>query len=97
MTSSAWIIFSPVAARISATCLGNDHFELVRHDVCFPLYVEVDQIYNLACPASPIHYQHDPGTDDQDQCFGSDQYARPCQAPTHQNIAGLHIGGLWRP
>ncbi len=40
--------------------LGNDHFELIRHDICFPLYVEVDQIYNLACPASPIHYQHDP-------------------------------------
>ncbi|MFT4103189.1 MAG: SDR family oxidoreductase [Burkholderiaceae bacterium] len=40
--------------------LGNPRFELLRHDVTFPLYVEVDQIYNLACPASPIHYQHDP-------------------------------------
>ncbi len=40
--------------------LTNPHFELIRHDVTFPLYVEVDQIYNLACPASPIHYQHDP-------------------------------------
>jgi UDP-glucuronate decarboxylase len=40
--------------------LGSKYFELMRHDVCFPLYVEVDQIYNLACPASPIHYQHDP-------------------------------------
>jgi UDP-glucuronate decarboxylase len=40
--------------------LGNPRFELMRHDVCFPLYVEVDQIYNLACPASPIHYQLDP-------------------------------------
>jgi UDP-glucuronate decarboxylase len=40
--------------------LGHPHFELLRHDVTFPLYVEVDQIYNLACPASPIHYQHDP-------------------------------------
>lgn len=40
--------------------LGHESFELVRHDVTFPLYVEVDQIYNLACPASPIHYQHDP-------------------------------------
>lgn len=36
------------------------HFELLRHDVTFPLYIEVDEIYNLACPASPIHYQHDP-------------------------------------
>jgi UDP-glucuronate decarboxylase len=40
--------------------LNRKHFELVRHDVTFPLYVEVDQIYNLACPASPVHYQHDP-------------------------------------
>ncbi len=40
--------------------LANPHFELMRHDVTFPLYVEVDEIYNLACPASPIHYQHDP-------------------------------------
>ena len=40
--------------------LGNPNFELIRHDVTFPLFVEVDQIYNLACPASPVHYQHDP-------------------------------------
>ena len=40
--------------------LNNDQFELLRHDVTFPLYVEVDEIYNLACPASPVHYQHDP-------------------------------------
>ncbi len=40
--------------------LSNAGFELVRHDVCFPLYVEVDEIFNLACPASPIHYQFDP-------------------------------------
>ena len=40
--------------------ISNPYFEILRHDVCFPLYVEVDQIYNLACPASPIHYQHDP-------------------------------------
>jgi UDP-glucuronate decarboxylase len=40
--------------------LGNPNFELLRHDVTFPLYVEVDQIYNLACPASPVHYQFDP-------------------------------------
>src|SRR5512132_1901387 len=40
--------------------LGNPRFELIRHDVTFPLYVEVDEIYNLACPASPIHYQHNP-------------------------------------
>jgi UDP-glucuronate decarboxylase len=43
-----------------AHLLGNPFFELIRHDVTFPLFVEVDQIYNLACPASPVHYQHDP-------------------------------------
>ena len=40
--------------------IGNPYFELLRHDITFPLYVEVDEIYNLACPASPIHYQNDP-------------------------------------
>jgi len=40
--------------------LGHPHFEFVRHDITFPLFVEVDEIYNLACPASPVHYQHDP-------------------------------------
>src|SRR3977135_1710188 len=43
-----------------AHLLPNPNFELLRHDVTFGLYLEVDQIYNLACPASPIHYQHDP-------------------------------------
>jgi UDP-glucuronate decarboxylase len=43
-----------------AGMLDNHRFELVRHDITFPLYVEVDEIYNLACPASPVHYQHDP-------------------------------------
>ena len=43
-----------------AQLMGNPNFEVIRHDVTFPLYVEVDQIYNLACPASPVHYQHDP-------------------------------------
>jgi len=43
-----------------AHLIANPSFEIIRHDVTFPLYVEVDEIYNLACPASPIHYQHDP-------------------------------------
>ncbi len=46
--------------RNIAHLLGNPAFEMMRHDVCWPLYVEVDQIFNLACPASPIHYQNDP-------------------------------------
>jgi UDP-glucuronate decarboxylase len=43
-----------------AHLLGNPRLEVMRHDVTFPLYVEVNQIYNLACPASPVHYQYDP-------------------------------------
>ena len=46
--------------RNIAALLDDDRFELMRHDITFPLYVEVDEIYNLACPASPIHYQFDP-------------------------------------
>jgi UDP-glucuronate decarboxylase len=48
------------ARRNVAHLLDDPRFELMRHDVTFPLYVEVDQVYNLACPASPVHYQHDP-------------------------------------
>ncbi|GAB6177681.1 SDR family oxidoreductase [Desulfobaculum senezii] len=48
------------ARRNITHLLDNPYFELMRHDVTFPLYVECDEIYNLACPASPIHYQHDP-------------------------------------
>jgi len=46
--------------RNIAHLLDRQEFEFIRHDVTFPLYVEVDEIYNLACPASPVHYQHDP-------------------------------------
>lgn len=48
------------AKRNIAHLLGHPRFEFMRHDVTFPLFVEVDEIYNLACPASPVHYQHDP-------------------------------------
>ena len=48
------------AKRNIAHLHGHPRFEFLRHDVTFPLFVEVDQIWNLACPASPIHYQHDP-------------------------------------
>src|SRR5689334_11960804 len=48
------------ARRNVESLLDHKNFELIRHDVTFPLYLEVDEIYNLACPASPIHYQHDP-------------------------------------
>ena len=48
------------AKRNIAQLIDRTRFELLRHDVTFPLYIEVDEIYNLACPASPVHYQHDP-------------------------------------
>jgi UDP-glucuronate decarboxylase len=48
------------AKRNIESLLNHTNFELIRHDVTFPIYLEVDQIYNMACPASPIHYQHDP-------------------------------------
>ncbi|MFC3175192.1 UDP-glucuronic acid decarboxylase family protein [Novosphingobium bradum] len=51
--------FTGTRANI-AGLIGNPNFELMRHDITFPLYVEVDEIYNLACPASPVHYQFDP-------------------------------------
>ena len=51
--------FTGTKDNISAL-MDEHHFELLRHDVTFPLYVEVDEIYNLACPASPVHYQYDP-------------------------------------
>jgi UDP-glucuronate decarboxylase len=75
ITGGAGFLGSHLCERLltnggNVICLDNfftgakrniDHrFELIRHDVTFPLYIEVDQIYNLACPASPIHYQHDP-------------------------------------
>ncbi len=59
-TCSAWTTSSPAPRTTSRICSSNPNFELMRHDVTFPLYVEVDEIYNLACPASPIHYQYDP-------------------------------------
>ena len=54
-----------------AHLLSNPRFELLRHDVCLPLFVEVDEIYNLACPASPIYYQHDPVQTTKTSIFGA--------------------------
>ena len=60
--------------------LDHKRFELLRHDITHPLFVEVDEIFNLACPASPIHYQKDPGANHQDQRDRCHQYARARQA-----------------
>ena len=70
--------------------LDNPHFELIRHDVTFPLYVEVDEIYNLACPASPIHYQHDPVQTTKTSVHGAINMlglAKRVKAKTFQTIA----------
>ena len=58
--------------------MNNENFELLRHDICFPLYVEVDEIYNLACPASPIHYQYDPVQTSKDFSAWINQHVRAC-------------------
>src|SRR5947199_8395785 len=64
LTSGAIVVcvdnFFTGARRNIEHLLDHKHFEVIRHDVTFSLYVEVDEIYNLACPASPIHYQRDP-------------------------------------
>jgi UDP-glucuronate decarboxylase len=60
MTFCAWIIFFTGTKRNIFHLLENPNFELIRHDLAFPVFLEVDEVYNLACPASPIHYQHNP-------------------------------------
>ncbi len=75
LLSSQWRAFTVADGRNDVLCADNyftgskqniahlaehAYFELMRHDITFPLYVEVDRIYNLACPASPVHYQFDP-------------------------------------
>ena len=77
-----------------AHLLDNQLFELIRHDITFPLYLEVDQIYNLACPASPIHYQFDPVQTIKTSVHGS-KYVRPCKKNKSKSIAGIHIGSVW--
>lgn len=79
-----------------AHLIGNPHFEAMRHDITFPLYVEVDQIYNLACPASPIHYQSDPVQTTRTSVIGAINMldlARRLDA----NPAGVHLRGLRGP
>lgn len=68
--------------------LDDKNFELLRHDVTHPLFVEVDQIYNLACPASPIHYQFDPVQTTKNQCSRSNQYAWFSQKVKNSNTTG---------
>ena len=76
--------------------LDNPNFELLRHDVTFPLFVEVDEIYNLACPASPIHYQRDPVQTTKTSVIGRHQHADSAKRLRAQDPAGLHERGIRR-
>ena len=71
--------------------LANKQFELIRHDVTFPLYVEIDEIYNLACPASPIHYQRDPVQTTKTSVHGAINMLGLAKRVTCQNSAGVDL------
>ena len=77
--------------------LDHKHFEVIRHDVTFPLYVEVDEIYNLACPASPIHYQHDPVQTTKTSVHGAINMLGLAKRLQGEDSPGLYVGGVWRP
>ena len=76
---------------------GCEDFDLLRHDVTFPLYVEVGAIYNLACPASPIHYQARSRADDEDDGARRNQYVGIGQTPEMQDLSSLNQRNIWRP
>ena len=76
--------------------LGNPRFELMRHDVTFPLYVEVDEIFNLACPASPLHYQFDPVQTTKTSVIGAINMLGLAKRLQDQDPSGLNLRNLWR-
>ena len=76
--------------------IGHPRFELMRHDVTFPLYVEVDEIYNLACPASPIHYQHDPVQTTKTSVLGAINMLGLAKRLKCRDLPSLDIGSIRR-
>ncbi len=82
--------------RNIAHLLDRPNFEFLRHDVTFPLYVEVDQIYNLACPASPVHYQHDPVQTTKTSVHGAINMLGLAKRLTRAHLSGLNIGSVRR-
>ena len=79
-----------------AHLLGEPNFELIRHDVTHPIWLEVDEIYNLACPASPVHYQYNPIKTMKTSVMGGDQRAGPGQAHAREGAAGVDQRSVWR-
>ena len=77
-----------------ADLLTNPRFEAIRHDVTFPLYVEVDEIWNLACPASPIHYQHDPVQTTKTCVHGAINVLGLAKRLKANIFSGLHLRGI---
>lgn len=75
--------------------LENPNFELIRHDVVDPLKAEVDRIYNLACPASPVHYQYNPIKTVKTSVMGGDQLSGVSQKSRGSNFTGFYFRGLW--
>ena len=80
-----------------AHLIGRPNFELIRHDVTVPIFLEVDQIYNLACPAAPGHYQYNPIKTVKTSVHGRDQRAGHGQTLPGARAAGVHERGLRRP
>ena len=80
-----------------AHLLDNPYFELRCHNVTVPLNVEADEIYNLACPVSPIHYQFNPVQATKYQCAWCEQLAGTVQAGEGEDIPGLHQRSVRRP
>ena len=84
------------ARRNIEPLIDHKRFELIRHDVTFPLFVEVDEIYNLACPASPIHYQHDPVQTTKTSVHGAINMLGLAKRVKAPNPPGLDLGSLRR-
>ena len=77
--------------------MGRRNFELLRHDVTFPVFVEVDRIYNLACPASPVHYQYNPVKTIKTSVMGAINVLGLAKRVECARIAGVDVRGVWRP
>jgi len=79
-----------------AHLMGHTHFEMIRHDIINPIYLEVDEIYNLACPASPVHYQFNPIKTIKTNVMGAINVLGIAKKNQGKDSAGLHIGSLWQ-